>query len=140
MSSKRTTQKDRQLIRDTYAQVQNIDLTAELTNWSRNTVHKYVQDLSCNDPRSCYNHRKVCQIDLSTKQIIQTFRDPVTVTKNVNISETLLNKALKGHTHSAIGFGWCYEDQLDVYMSSIGNKHYIKPSIHRQIDILLGLV
>lgn len=111
---KRATQKDIQYIRIVYLKCKSIAKTTEITGWSRNTVHKYVSDLSCKHPSSKYNHRKVLKIDIITREIISKYDDLSTAAEKTGVSMSNIDHCLKKDTRSAGGYCWIYEDEYNL--------------------------
>ncbi len=109
--TKRATQKDIEDIRQTYIQCKSIEKTVKETGWSRNTVHKYVSDLSCEHPSSSYNHRHVLKLDRKTGKVIMDYQDLATAAKLSKVSISNIDHCIKGNTKTAGGFCWIYKDQ-----------------------------
>lgn len=122
--SKRATQQDIQVIQNVYLQCKNIETTIEKTGWSRNTVHKYVKELSNQHPSSKYNHRHILKLDKNTHDVIEEFIDLSTASKITNISISNISHCLKGDTKTAGGYMWLYKDgenQIDKLVNNYKN-------------------
>ena len=123
------------VIRETYKREGSIEKTKEITGYSKNTVNKYVRDLSSLKQNSRYNARKVLKIVPETLKIVKEYPNTRIACIVEHIERSNLNKALIGKTKTAGGFVWAYkgEEQLKTPVK----KYFV--NLIRQEDILLGL-
>lgn len=108
---KRASQSDIEYIRNTYVKCHSIEKTIVITGWARNTVHKYVSDLSCSNPSSLYNHRHILKLDRKTGKVLMEYQDLATAARLTHLGISNINKCVKGHTQTAGGYCWRYKDE-----------------------------
>jgi 6-phosphogluconolactonase (cycloisomerase 2 family) len=124
-----------QNIRSKYLELKSIDKVAKTLGHAKNTVNKYVKDLSSLDKRSRNNNIAVFKIDAITGKIIGKFKNANSAATMCHIAVSNLNQCLSNKTNSAGGFCWCYANKYKNF--KLPNK--IHTSYVREEDILLGL-
>lgn len=103
------TNKEIDLIVDTYKTVNSIAKTVEITGFSKTTVNKYVLELSSLDIRSRNKENKVLQLDMDGNQIKEWFK-PSHAAKELNINLAEITRVLKGELNQAGGFRWVHKE------------------------------
>lgn len=95
---------------DNYKKTKSISQTAKLTGFSKGTVNKYVQDMSCKDSRSIHCKNSILQIDKNTKKILKEYYKPSVAAKENNINPACICRCLKKDIATAGGYMWKYKD------------------------------
>lgn len=98
-------------IRETYTDLKSIQKTAFLLGISKNTVNKYVKDLSCQDKHSRYSNTRVFQKTLDGNKVISIHKNANAAAKATGISVYTLNHCLRKRTNTAGGYLWEYENK-----------------------------
>jgi len=113
-------------IREVYKEESSIDRTAEITGHCRNTINKYVKDISVLKRNSRdYEGNEVLRICPNTGKIERRYKTQLQASKDNFISPDTLNKCIKGHTATAGGKVWVLESEYDQ------NKDYtVKSKFH----------
>ena len=93
-----------------------------------------MRDLSSQNSKSRYNNKKVIKLDTQGNKI-RVFKNANFAAKLCHIAADNLNHCLKGRTHSAGGYLWCYEDEIKDF--DIPERIFVSHT--RELDILLGL-
>lgn len=101
------------LIVKTYKELKSIQKTSKELGFCKNTVNKYVREISSKDTRSRYNNNTVLKIDIETNTVIKEFKNSNVAAKESNLSLSTLNKCLNNVTKTSGGFRWTYKNTLD---------------------------
>ena len=94
---------------NTYKEVRSINKTSKMTGFSKNTVNRYVMDMSSKDKRSKNCKNVIKQIDIKTGEIIKEWNKPSHAAKELNINLAEIVRVAKGELSQAGGFGWEYK-------------------------------
>ena len=94
---------------NTYKEVKSIVKTYKITGFSKNTVNKYVSDVSSTDKRSRNCKNEVEQIDLDNGKVIKEWFKPSHASRELDISLSEIVRVLKGELKQAGGYGWRYK-------------------------------
>lgn len=82
-----------------------------------------------------HSRRVVLKIHPKTGEIVHRYPAPCIASQLTGISQSNINKALKGVTRSAGGWCWCYEDEYDKF--ELPDRIYVSETA--RIDRILGL-
>ena len=115
----------------TYKEIKSIDKTAKLTGYCKNTVNKYVRNISRYKKRSRNCKNEILQIDLNTGNIIKVWYKPSVACKELKINPSEVCRVLKGELRQAGGFGWRYKDITINNSGVLGENIFLYKKMHK---------
>ncbi|KGM94692.1 hypothetical protein IRP63_16140 [Clostridium phage CWou-2020a] len=100
-------------ILEVYKKEKSIEKTVKITGFSKNTVNKYVEEISSKDKRSRNCLNPIEKLDANTGQVLEEYRKPSIAAIKEAIHPASICRCLKGELDTAGGFKWRYKNTLD---------------------------
>ena len=99
---------------EVYKKTRSREKTSKETGFNKNTVHRYVRDISSTDTRSINCINKIMQIDLKTDELIKVWNKPSIAAKELKISLSEICRVAKGELKQAGGYKWQYVKKQEI--------------------------
>ncbi|KEI12759.1 MULTISPECIES: hypothetical protein [Clostridium] len=99
---------------EVYKKEKSIAKTMQITGFCKNTVNKYVAEMSSKDKRSRNCLNPVEKIDANTGEVLNEYKKPRLAAIRESISPASICRCLKGELETAGGFKWRYKNTLDI--------------------------
>lgn len=90
-----------------------IDNLEWVTN-GENQIHAYQHGKNYVTGKAGRKKKPVCKLDLTTREVIETYKSLADAGRENNLHDANIHKALNGTRRSCGGFGWKYESEVMV--------------------------